>query len=328
MIIKKPTAYDLSHWEIVTDWQGMNPRPVFLYTKATEGTGYKDPTLEIYLAGASLIGAVRGAYHFNRKEYSPTNQAAWFVKNVKPIFTAEDWAILDVEENDTPAAAMVSWFERVMSELPNNPVALYGRAEQLNKISMTSAQKAFMKTIPLIVAGYPTFPDNFETIPSYYVPDQTKYGKPIIWQYSETGIVAGIDGEVDINVVLDESILGGATVPPPDGDKMQYKVTAFINLRPSAGNTTTDLGDLYTGDIIDVDLTQNVTTGSYTGDWLRVKKITRFADGTQLFFENGVWCWGKNTELIVTPAGDVDVRVLISGETVTVTVNGENYVKG
>lgn len=252
VIIKKPVKYDLSHWEKVLTWTGMNPRPVDVYTKATEGTNYQDPTFPEYMAGMLSIGAKRGAYHFNRKAYDPIAQAKWFLAYVKPYIDVNTRLILDVEENDTPADTMVKWFEYVISQRPNNPVALYGRAEQLNRITMNASQRAFMKTIPVIVAGYPTYPNSFDTIPAAYIPDQTKYGKVTDWQYSELGSVEGIDGDVDLNMIIDG---GTDETPPPTGDKMQYKVVYAngVNRRtgPSTSYSTTGT-PLKLGDVVDV----------------------------------------------------------------------------
>jgi len=269
---KLPLALDTSRYETIENWSAINPRPVFVYTKATEGTGYKDPKFEEYMAGILSIGAVRGIYHFNRKAYNPTDQAKWFIKCGTPVIDHKTWLILDVEENETPASSMVLWFEWVMGQLPNNPVALYGRAEQLNKISMTSAQKAFMKTIPLIVAGYPTYPDNFSTIPPAYVPDQTKYGKPILWQYSEKGIIEGVDGEVDLNMVIDETILGGTTPPEEEPMTVLYKADlkagAESNVRSGAGTGYNPPIGVLTGPVTVDIVSEKTVAGGY--DWYQI----------------------------------------------------------
>ena len=258
--IKIPIEYDLSHWANVLTWTGMNPRPVSVYTKATEATNYKDPTMPSYMAGMKSIGARRGVYHFNRKAYDPTTQAKWFCDYVRPYIDKQTRLILDVEEYGTSAQGIVTWFEYVLGQFPENPVALYGRAEQLNQITMNASQKAFMKTIPTLAAGYPTYPNNYDTIPTAYIPDQTKFGKPTDWQYSDAGQVEGIDGAVDLNLVLD----GSGTTPPPDnGGTMYKKATGNITIRTGPATsypnaTINGVGQyVLNGDILEVSEIQN-----------------------------------------------------------------------
>lgn len=50
-IIRIPPIYDISHWVEIADFRALDPFPYLVLTKATEGTGYLDPTYESYAEG-------------------------------------------------------------------------------------------------------------------------------------------------------------------------------------------------------------------------------------------------------------------------------------
>jgi hypothetical protein len=64
---------------------------------------------------------------------------------------------------------------------------------------MTMAEREYFRKIWTWTAGYPYFPDLFASVPSGYIPDQTKWGPVGLWQYSAHGAVTGIIGDVDLN---------------------------------------------------------------------------------------------------------------------------------
>ena len=333
--VKIPTAIDTSHYDPPTDWSLIPKTVVFMGTKATEGTYYQDPTFpEIFSKTKTVLGIHRLAYHFFRKAYDPIKQADWFINYIGPYLDDTDILCLDFEEGGETASQLWAFLNRVIQRRPQNQLIIYSRKDLMNAIIMTPSEKAFFKTIPSWVAGYPYNPNIYTTTPEGYKPDPTKWGEVWMWQYSDAGQVAGFDGAaLDVNLIekpLLDYIGGTGETPPPTGDKMeQYEVTAFINIRPSAGNTTVDLGDLGDGDFIYVDKKQNVNTGQYTGDWLHFTKISRVGSGE--VEDIAGWCWGKNTKLVtVTPppaSGDIDVHVVVSNDVVTVTVNGQEWKK-
>jgi GH25 family lysozyme M1 (1,4-beta-N-acetylmuramidase) len=74
---------DVSHWQGRVNWPGvarMGAR--FAYVKATEGTGYRDPTFSYQYNGSFRAGLLRGAYHFALPHVSTgTAQANYFVNH-------------------------------------------------------------------------------------------------------------------------------------------------------------------------------------------------------------------------------------------------------
>jgi len=118
---------------------------------------------------------------------------------------------------------------------------------------------------------------------------------------------------------------GGTTPPPPQGETMQANILAFINLRPGPGDLSSDVGDLFAGDVIEWDVKQNVTSGSFTGDWYHVLSITR---GSQVLTGVNAWCWGYNVqEIAAPPPTDTTITdVRFSGEVVFDFADGTQEV--
>ena len=225
MIIKEPAVYDVSHWKEILDFTKVNPRPFLFITKATEGTGFVDSKFVRFFRGMASIGVFRGAYHFNRKAYDPQAQAKHFCDTVRPELVNSDLVILDIEEGGEIAAKLITWFQYVRAQFPKNIMVIYSRKNILDVIPMTQTQKDYFRNnVVTWTAGYPTNPDMYSVVPSFYVPDQTKYAPVGLWQYSEKGVVAGIDGAVDLNWISEElkTRIGGVVTPPPPGDKMTY----------------------------------------------------------------------------------------------------------
>jgi lysozyme len=221
MNIKTPPVYDISHYKEVPDFSRISPFPLLMFTKATEahpGSGYNDTDDKFvrFFAGMQANNILRGCYHFFRKAFSPTKQAAHFVDTIRPYLTTKDVLALDIEEGGETGSQIMEFLNYVGDKLVNL-IMIYSRKNILDPIPMTNAQAARLKQYPIWTAGYPYFPDLYSTIPAGYTPNQNRWGKPWLWQYSSHGQVAGIVGDVDLNLIAPEFIdyLGEVVVPPP-----------------------------------------------------------------------------------------------------------------
>ncbi len=205
MIIKSPVCVDVSHWKEIPDFKLVSPKPSLFITKATEahpGSPYyhTDEKFPRFFEGMMEIGSIRGAYHFHRKSLNPYRQADHFINVISKMdILPTDLLILDAEEGGERAAQLWAWFEQVKKAYPNNKLILYSRKNILDPIYMTEAEKRYFQGIKIWTAGYPFFPDLFSKVPVAYVPDRSKYGETVLWQYSEKGSVQGIQGAVDLN---------------------------------------------------------------------------------------------------------------------------------
>jgi lysozyme len=308
MITKLPLVIDISHWKAVPDFNALIPRPFLIITKATEHVSYTDATFTRYFAAMRAAGYLRGAYHFFRKAYDAATQARHFIQTLNPYIDPDDILVLDVEEGGETAAQLLTFLDLVVLAFPSNIVMLYGRKNLLDPIPMTDAQKRRMKAFPIWTAGYPVNADLYETVPSFYIPDQSKYGPVWLWQYSNHGDIGGIAGDTDVNWIhptLYDLISGSVTLPPVViGETMQGKVKSFTNLRYDKNHTSADLGDLLAGDIVTYAVSGTGTDGltyHYLTDATRGGVPVRRTDGRTVA-EANCWAYAANIDPIEPPA--------------------------
>ena len=224
------------------DFAQVWPRPLLVFTKATEGLTMVDNTFSKYFADLKQDGIARGAYHFFRKAVDAYKQAKHFCDTVRPHITDKDILVLDVEEGGEKASQLWAWFDHARRQFPNNQFMLYSRKNILDPIVMTLAEREYFKDIPVWTAGYPTFPDLYSKPPAGYIPDQSKFGPVWVWQYSSHGQVQGISGDVDCNW-LDPVF--AATLPVPEPPTQPPAVsTVYVTARVGDRN--------YAGDIPEV----------------------------------------------------------------------------
>lgn len=317
MIIKSPVCYDTSHWKRIPDWALVKPRPVLVFTKASEsypGTPFNnitDPTFAPYFRDLKQDGIARGAFHFHRKAYDATRQARHFISVVGPELTEKDYLALDLEEGGETAAQIITWLDVVQNAFPHNLIFIYSRKNILDPIPMTEVQKIRMRRQPVWTAGYPYFPDLWNTVPGGqwgYIPDQSKYGPVLLWQYTESAKIEGIEGAVDCNWIepsFYERIkrdMEPQPDPDPIGDTMQGRIKTFTNIRDIPGNLTDehDIGDLLTGDTVIWDRGQ--LSGSamwyHLTDAMRGSQPVRTSDGRAVSARGDCWCYAVNVEPI------------------------------
>lgn len=253
MNIKTPVVYDTSHWRTVPNFADVRPFPFLVITKATEGASYIDPTFTRYFTDLKQDGIHRGAFHFHRKAVNAATQAQHFCNTIRPHVTNDDLLILDVEEGGETAAQLKTWFEYCIAQFPTNLFLIYSRKNLLDAIPMITAQRDFFKQIPVWTAGYPNDPDAYSSVPSFYIPDQTKWGRVYLWQYTDRGIVQGIEpNTVDCNWIDPVLVaLLGDTTPPPASIPYGYTKTRryesdvyIVKLESFDWALVTDPGDI------------------------------------------------------------------------------------
>lgn len=230
--IDLPACYDVSHWITLIKWEALDPKPLWMFTKATESDNYKDPTFpEYFTKMKTVVGCGRGAYHFFRKSVDPVRQANWFIDYIQPYLTDDDILVLDFEEGGETASQLWGFLNRVQYRRPNNIILNYSRKNLMDPIYMNSYEKAFFKQIHTWVAGYPINPvPPYSTTPAAYIPDSTKWGSPWLWQYATNGHPAGTVNDIDCNVMEQPFIDHAYTVigNPANQDKSTSPVDGVL----------------------------------------------------------------------------------------------------
>lgn len=122
-----PKGFDISHYQPNVDFkQAYADGARFVIIKATEGTGYKDPSFSDHYDGATSAGLIRGGYHFARPdEGSGSAQAKYFFENgggwtndgiTLPGMLDIEYATSGNECYSLSNSAMVSWISDFVSE--------------------------------------------------------------------------------------------------------------------------------------------------------------------------------------------------------------------
>lgn len=194
-----PQAYpvhgiDVSKYQGDIDWPTVRDGGVaFAYIKATEGGDRVDTRFAENWREASAAGVPRGAYHFFYWCRSAKEQADWFIANVPR------------DPNALPPVLDVEW-------TPDSPTC----TKRPPRDDIVREMTAFMDEIedhygvrPLIYAPIDIHRERLVgTLPRHEFwlravadhPDNVYTARPFrFWQYTATGTVPGVSGEVDRN---------------------------------------------------------------------------------------------------------------------------------
>lgn len=187
---------DVSRWQREIDWRAVRAAGTrFAFIKATEGGDHIDPLFSQNWYGAKAAGVPRGAYHFVFWCRDAQEQADWFRRNV-PADPDALPPVLDVEWNGHSRLCP--------KKLP--------REEALAKIRiLLRAMQEHTGKRPIIYTDITFHEDVFEGTQEFehYAfwlrsvaaepADRYRERRKTFWQYTTTGRVPGIAGDVDRN---------------------------------------------------------------------------------------------------------------------------------
>ena len=185
---------DVARFQNDINWRSARQAGVrFVFMKATEGGDLLDPKFKENWREAKRAGVRRGAYHFYYFCTSPEVQARWFIENV-PKSKGALPPVLDMEWNPfsptcqkrPPAKEVRQLMRRFMDIIEHHydqrPVIYstprFFRENELETMTEEFWLRTTVKT------------------PSQAYPGQNWR----FWQYSSTGLIPGIEKEVDLNL--------------------------------------------------------------------------------------------------------------------------------
>jgi GH25 family lysozyme M1 (1,4-beta-N-acetylmuramidase) len=213
---KNLRGIDISHWQGNVDFKKVKAAGVtVVYMKASEGTSYTDPKLKTYHAAARAAGLKIGFYHFfiAASEAAAKAEAAHFLAAIKGL-SYDCRPMIDVETPNKPSKAQRSSYVRTF-------IAAVEKAtgHQMVIYTYTSFAKSFLdKTLayrPLWIAQYGAAAPGNNGIWSSWTG----------FQYSSTGKVAGISGNVDLDEFKSGILLPAVNV----GIKtLQHQLNAYL----------------------------------------------------------------------------------------------------
>jgi len=182
---------DVSYYQETVDWDAVKQAGrEFAFLRVSDGTKHPDSRFDQNWAGAKAAGVIRGAYQFFRPAQSAEVQADMMIEAIGQLGPGDLPAVIDVETADGQSSATIvkkirTWVQMVEAGTGRRPI-IYAASGFWNTLTGTSE-----------FAGYPLWVANYgATCPSM---PKTWSGWQF-WQYGDTGKVAGVKGNVDVNV--------------------------------------------------------------------------------------------------------------------------------
>lgn len=182
---------DVSKWQGDVKWPALSQAGlVFAFARVSDGL-HRDGFFEANWPGMRKAGLIRGAYQFFRAGQDPILQAELLLSQVRRLDAGDLPPVLDLEESDGQNAATVlerarEWLRHVEERLGRKPLIYTGR----HFWDSLEAGQAF-SDYPLWVAHYNL------TISQPQLPQG--WARWTFWQYSASGRLPGIPGDVDLN---------------------------------------------------------------------------------------------------------------------------------
>ena len=185
---------DVSRYQTSVDWLVARENGVnFAFIKATEGGDMVDPMFKDHWRGAGAAGVKRGAYLFYYHCRPSEEQARWFFRHV-PRVAGSLPPVLDMEWTPTSPTCTIRREASVIRRDAAKVIAMmtkhYGTAPILyttvdfyedNEMWRLSGVDFWLRS----VAAHPS---------DRYPGQHWRF-----WQYTSTGLVPGMKGEIDIN---------------------------------------------------------------------------------------------------------------------------------
>jgi lysozyme len=181
---------DVSYYQGDIAWSRVRRAGVqFAFIRVSDGSTIRDSQFTANWSGARHASVLRGAYQFFRPEEDPIEQANLLINALRAHGRGELPPVIDIEvTGGLPLATVVAnarlWIEQVRSQLGVEPIVYtnygmfrWGGAEPLARQLLWLAH----------------YTDQCPSIPP-------PWREWTFWQYSENGVVDGIDGPVDLDV--------------------------------------------------------------------------------------------------------------------------------
>jgi len=182
---------DVSKWQGDINWSAVAGDGVeFAFIRISDGLNYPDAKFTRNWQMARANGVLRGAYQFFRPAQDANAQADLFL-NALGTLEANDLApVIDVEAADGMSGAQITagvrtWIERVQAATGRTPIVYTGFYFWRDQVGAPDIGPSPLWHAQYTTAACPNIP-----------PPWSDWA---LWQYTDSGTVAGISGGVDMN---------------------------------------------------------------------------------------------------------------------------------
>lgn len=184
-------GFDVSHYQGVIDWEAVDSvaqrAPLsFVFVRATMGDDGKDKAFNLNWKGARANHFIRGAYHYYRPDENSLKQAENFIATVK-LSEGDFPPVLDIEDlpkkqsMDNLVLGLKRWMDMIEQHYGVQPILYSGEHYYTNHL------KKWFPDHVVWIANYNFFVEEIK--PEWH-----------FWQFTEKGVIKGIDGKVDLNI--------------------------------------------------------------------------------------------------------------------------------
>jgi len=234
----------------------------FAFMKATQGTGYTASTFASDWSGSKAAGVLRSAYHFFDPTVDGHAQATHFLSVVGKLDADDLPAMLDLECPDGDAECL--GYAGGSGDAPGDTITTRV-LDWLGDVETATGKRPIIYSFPSYFDGagvdvsklkdYPLFIATLSTCAS--VPND--WTTMAFWQYSWTGTVPGVAGQVDVDVfngtLAQLQAFANPDAPPtgsldaatctsiagwaqdPDAATSPVRVSLFVDATDAAGST-------------------------------------------------------------------------------------------
>lgn len=184
----KINGVDLSKWQGAVDFaQIKQAGNAYVFIKATQGATGADPNYARNIGAARAAGLAAGSYHFYTTNDTAEVQFAQFAKTAS-VQHGDLPPVVDLEvlsSNSLPdlATEVVRFLNLLEKQYGAKPIIYSGR----------NFANEYLKGL----ADYPLWLAEYNNDPSPQLP--LDWSAWTFWQYSQSGSVAGVSGQVDLD---------------------------------------------------------------------------------------------------------------------------------
>ena len=262
---------DVSYYQGTIDWTRVkNDGVQYAFIRVSDGLGTIDTKFETYWAQSRANGILHGAYQFFRPNQDPIAQAELFLDKLGNTIADDDLPpVIDIEAAGglTPAqvaAAAKQWIDHVEAALGVRPIIYTGFYFWRDQVGAP----AYGAAHPLWHAQYTS-----AECPNISAP----WTEWAFWQYTSSGTVDGIAGNVDVNRF--DGTLADLVALTPGGGNGTGGDPSSCGVIAATGGTIDDGDDCFVGGGPSASM-RKVTTAGEGGDlvWTHTTEDTTEAN--------------------------------------------------
>lgn len=183
-------ALDISHWQGSIDFfkvRQSQPELVGIIMKATEGVSVTDSMYLKNREAAEAAGFSVATYHYFQPG-RPEEQMSHYLAFASPV--AGERVVIDFEEPDCTIEDLICAVDYIHGAMPDLQITVYGASILTEAVEAYEGDLSSLKQTSLWAAR---FSSTEPVIATKVWPTWS------LWQFTDSGQVDGIDGDVDMN---------------------------------------------------------------------------------------------------------------------------------